>query len=52
MTDRFAALSAQLLASAETIAAARIAELQLAHTDPAARWRNARLLWPRFTQGQ
>ena len=51
MTDRFAALAAQLLASAEAIAAARMAELRLARTDPASRWRQARLLWPRFTQG-
>ena len=52
MTDRFAALAALLLASAEAIAAAKIAERQLARTDPAARWRKAALLWPRFTQGQ
>ena len=52
VTDRFAALAERLLASAEAIAAAKITELQLARTDPAARWRKAALLWPRFTQGQ
>lgn len=51
MTDRFAALAASLIAQAEALAAARLAELRLLRTDPAARWRQAKLLWPRFTQG-
>ena len=49
MTAQFAQLAAQLLAQAEILAAARAEELRLARTDPAARWRQASLLWPRFT---
>ena len=55
MTSQFAELAAQLLAQAEILAAARAEELRLTRTDPAARWRQASLLWPRFiaqiTQG-
>ena len=52
MTSQFAQLAAQLMAQAQAIAAARIEELRLARTDPAARWRKASLLWPRFAQGR
>ena len=51
MSGSFAELAAQLLAQAEVLAAAKAEELKLARTDPAARWRTASLLWPRFTQG-
>ena len=51
MSGSFAEAAARLLAQAEIIAAARIAEVKLTTTDPAAGWRKARLLWPRFTQG-
>ena len=49
MTSQFAQVAAQLLAQAEILAAARAEELRLIRTDPAARWRQAGLLWPRFT---
>ena len=52
MTSQFTQLAARLLAQAQTIAAARIEELRLARTDPAARWRKASVLWPSFTQGR
>ncbi len=52
MTTQFTQLAVQLLAQAGAIAAARIEELRSARTDPAARWRKASLLWPRFTQGR
>ena len=51
MSGSFAEVAARLLAQAETLAAAHLEELKLARTDPAARWRKASLLWPRFTQG-
>ena len=51
MTGQFAELAAWLLSQAEALAAARAEELRLARTDPAARWRQASLLWPRFTEG-
>ena len=51
MTTQFADLAAQLVAQAKIIAAARADELRLTRTDPAARWRQASLLWPRFTKG-
>ena len=51
MTGPFDRLAVQLVARAQTIAAARIEDLQLARTDPAARWRKASLLWPSFTKG-
>ena len=51
MTSPFAQVEARLLAQAERLAAARTEERKLARTDPAARWRRASLLWPRFTQG-
>ena len=50
MTDMFADTAARLQAQAELIGAARVQERRLARTDPAARWRQAHLLWPRFTQ--
>lgn len=51
MSGSFAEVATRLLAQAETLAAARLEELKLARADPAARWRKASLLWPRFTQG-
>ena len=48
MTDRFDALGARLIAAAQAIAAAHIAQQRLLRTDPAARWRKASLLWPGF----
>ena len=51
MTSLFAEFAARLQTQAELIGAARAQERQLARTDPAARWRGAKLLWPRFTQG-
>lgn len=48
MTDRFDAVGARLIAAAQAIAAAHIAQQRLQRTDPAARWRKASLLWPRF----
>ena len=51
MTGTFDRLTVQLIAQAQAIAAARIEELRLARTDPAARWRKAALLWPSFTKG-
>ena len=51
MTGAFDRLAVQLLARAQTIVAARIEELRLARTNPAARWRKASLLWPSFTKG-
>lgn len=51
MSGSFAEVAARLLAQAEAMAAAKAEELKLARTDPAARWRKAELLWPRFTQG-
>ena len=48
MTERFEVVAARLIAAAQTIAAARIKEQRLQRTDPAARWRKASLLWPRF----
>lgn len=51
MTSLFAEFAARLQTQAELIGAARAQERQLARTDPAARWRRAKLLWPRFTQG-
>jgi len=51
MSTSFAEVAARLTALAETIAAARASELTLERRDPAARWRRASLLWPRFTKG-
>jgi hypothetical protein len=51
MTDNFAELSVRLVQRAKLIAEARVQELRLARTDPAARWRKAALLWPQFTKG-
>lgn len=51
MSNPFAQVAAQLLAQAEVLSAARAEDLKLARTDPAARWRKANLLWPRFSQG-
>lgn len=48
MSDRFDALGARLIAAAQAVAAAHIEERRLLRTDPAARWRKASLLWPRF----
>ena len=50
MTTSFADFAALLQAQAELIGAARAQERNLARTDPAARWRQANLLWPRFLQ--
>ena len=52
MTNSFDQLAGQLVARAQAIATARTEELRLARTDPAARWRQAALLWPRFTEGR
>ena len=51
MSTSFAEVAARLTALAETIAAERASELTLERRDPAARWRRASLLWPRFTKG-
>lgn len=51
MTGLFAGFAARLQAQAELIGSAHAEESRLARTDPAARWRQAKLLWPRFTQG-
>lgn len=51
MTSQFAGLAGWLQAQAETLAAARAEELRLVRSNPAARWRQASLLWPRFTKG-
>jgi hypothetical protein len=49
MTSPFVQLAAWLQMQAEALAAAHAEDLQLARTDPGARWRKASLLWPRFT---
>ncbi len=51
MSASFSAAAARLTALAEIVAQARIAELKLRRRDPAASWRQAALLWPRFTKG-
>ncbi|WP_309621274.1 hypothetical protein [Novosphingobium sp.] len=51
MSDPFASAAARLRAAAEVIAAARYEQAQLAARDPAAAWRRASLVWPRFTKG-
>jgi len=47
----FEALAARLMASARRLGEARAAERRLQAADPAARWRQASLLWPLFTKG-
>lgn len=47
----FETLAARLIANARSLGKARAAERRLNAVDPAARWRQAGLLWPLFTKG-
>ena len=50
MSDPFASAAAKLRAAAQIVAAARQDQAQLAAQDPAAAWRRASLIWPRFAK--
>lgn len=51
VTHTFEDLAARLIDQARQLGEERAAEARLTLTDPALRWRRARLLWPLFTKG-